>query len=77
MAMNSLRILIRIPVRKAANLCPLLFIGSKYWSVPKMAFHIYCLIFLLIIQGLLAFIWTEGYSGRSSNPGLALAILVL
>ena len=26
---------------------------------------------------LLEFIWTEGYSGRSYNPGLALAILVL
>ena len=31
----------------------------------------------VIVQGLLKFIWTEGYSGRSSNPGLALAILVL
>ena len=29
------------------------------------------------MQGLLEFIWTEGYSGRSSNPDLALAILVL
>ena len=28
-------------------------------------------------QGLLEFIWTKEYSGRSSNPGLALAILVL
>ena len=28
-------------------------------------------------QGLLEFIWTEGYSGQSSNPGLSLAILVL
>ena len=30
-----------------------------------------------LLQGLLEFIWTEGYSGRSSNPGLALANLVL
>jgi hypothetical protein len=27
-------------------------------------------------QGLLEFIWTEGYSGQSSNPGLALAFMV-
>ena len=31
----------------------------------------------LMIQGLLQSIWTEGCSGRSSNPGPALAILVL
>jgi hypothetical protein len=30
----------------------------------------------ILMQELLEFIWTEGYSGRSSNPGLALAILV-
>ena len=28
-------------------------------------------------QGLLEFIWTEGCSGQSSNPGPALTILVL
>ena len=31
----------------------------------------------MLCQGLLEFIWTEGYSGQSSNPGLALAIIVL
>ena len=31
----------------------------------------------VISQGLLEFIWMEGYSGQSSNPGLAMAILVL
>ena len=30
---------------------------------------------LLFAQGLLEFIWTEGCSGRSSNPGPTLAIL--
>ena len=30
-----------------------------------------------ITQGLLEIIWMEGYSVSSSNPGLALAILVL
>jgi hypothetical protein len=29
------------------------------------------------MQGLLEFIWTEGCSGQSSNPGPAMAILVL
>jgi hypothetical protein len=29
------------------------------------------------MQGLLEFIWMEGCSGQSSNPGLALVILVL
>jgi len=29
-----------------------------------------------ILQGLLEFIWTEGCSGQSSNPGPALAIFV-
>ena len=32
------------------------------------------MILLYIFQGQLEFIWTEGYSGRSSNPGLTLAI---
>ena len=32
---------------------------------------------LYVVQGLLEFIWTEGCSGWSSNPGPALAILVL
>ena len=32
---------------------------------------------LEVNQGLLEFIWTEGCSGRSSNQGPALAILVL
>ena len=30
----------------------------------------------ILMQGLLEFIWTEECSGQSSNPGIALAILV-
>ena len=34
-------------------------------------------LYAMVSQGLLEFIWTAGYLGRSSNPGLALAIFVL
>ena len=43
-------------------------LGQKFYELS---------IFNQFRQGLLEFIWTEGYSGQSSNPGLALAILVL
>ena len=34
----------------------------------------YCAYYDRPDQGLLEFIWTEGYSGQSSNPGLAFAL---
>ena len=46
-------------------------------KLPKMLSGFFKLLFYIVLQGLLEFIWTEGYSGGSSNPGLALAILVL
>ena len=52
------------------------FTTSRIATIKKITFEI-AILFASFIQGLLEFIWTEGCSDRSSNPGPALNILVL
>ena len=67
---------VKLPLQVSATCFSICCLTNPVTMSPEIIKKCY-FVELELTQGLLEFIWTEGYSGRSANPGLSLAILVL